>query len=67
MKRTKWYNGYQKPVRVGYYERDYWLNLGEELTVTQCYWNGTTWGLEGTDLVYTHQHLPWRGLTKEAK
>lgn len=67
MKRTQWYGGFQRPVRVGYYERDYWLNFGEESTVLQDYWNGSLWGLEGTDLVYTHQHLPWRGLTKEAK
>ena len=66
MKRTGWYNGFQKPVRVGYYERDYWLNFGEEKAM-QSYWDGTAWGLEGTDLVYTHQHLPWRGLIKEVK
>jgi hypothetical protein len=42
MKRTKWYNGYQKPVRVGYYERDYWLNFGEESTVMQSYWDATS-------------------------
>jgi hypothetical protein len=63
MKRTKWYGGYQKPVRVGEYERDYWLS-GD---ILKDWWDGTLWGLEGTDLAYEHQHLPWRGLTKEAK
>ena len=63
MKRTKWYNGYQKPVRVGYYERDYWV-AGE---VHQDFWDGYMWILEGTNLVCKYQFLSWRGLTKEAK
>lgn len=62
MKRTKWYNGYQKPVRIGEYERDYWLS-GD---VLKDIWDGSVW-VAFTGWVCEHQHLPWRGLTKEAK
>ena len=63
MKRTGWYGGYQKPVRVGEYERDYWLS-GD---VLKDIWDGRVWVEPVTGFVRRQQHLPWRGLTKEAK
>lgn len=63
MKRTGWYGGYQKPVRAGEYERDYWLSDD----VLKDVWDNGVWVESVTGWVCRHQHLPWRGLTKEAK
>jgi hypothetical protein len=65
MKRTKWYNGFQKPVRIGEYERDYWLS--EDVLLVKDIWDGYGWVEPVTGFVCRQQHLPWRGLTKEAK
>ena len=75
MKRTKWYDGEQKPVRVGVYERDYSTLL---LSFNYyAYWDGKRWysatstarGAEAMRLLLCdwpsdHQKLPWRGVVK---
>ena len=75
MKRTGWYNGTQKPVRVGVYERDYGTLL---LTFNYfAYWDGKRWycsmysargAYEARTLQFDwpseHQKLPWRGVVK---
>jgi hypothetical protein len=69
MKLTEWYNGDQKPVRVGVYERDY-----SDCSYF-CWWNGRDFGkpakspetckifgmMWGTAI---DQNLPWRGVQK---
>ena len=73
MKRTRWYDGEQKPVYVGVYERkfgkasSYFPN-----TTFFTRWNGENWSKNrvtvddaDTQRRWAHlQHLPWRGLTK---
>ena len=67
MKLTGWYDGKQKPVRVGVYERKY----GNR--VFFCWW-GVEWGM-GTNnqkcaeslwwiAAAPNQCLPWRGVAK---
>lgn len=72
LKRTGWYSGHQKPVRVGVYERNY----GTKVT-NYCWWDGKVFGCAvigfsayvnyqqyGASLA---QNLEWRGITKESK
>lgn len=77
MKLTEWYNGDQKPVRVGVYERSYDL-YPSFITRSYsyfCWWDGRGFGMgqnsaklcdnlkmsEGASVM---QDLPWRGVQK---
>jgi len=64
MKRTGWYNGDQKPVRVGEYERSDYTLYG---FIDRDWWDGELWLLAEDGYAIPEQHLPWRGLTKELK
>lgn len=61
MKRTKWYAADVKPVRRGYYERDYLTNF---LTAIPDYWDGRAWYLCNRDVRICKSREPrkWRGL-----
>lgn len=69
MKLTDWYDGSQKPARVGVYERTY--DYGIEFRY--CYWDGIYWSC-GCDVQENavlfrdrrsiEQSLPWRGIAK---
>lgn len=73
MKLTGWYDGKQKPVRVGVYERDYGtLSLSFNY---YAYWDGKRWYCATArardayqsrkvhfDWPSRHQKLPWRGV-----
>ena len=68
MKLTGWYQGDQKPVRVGVYLRDY-----EDGDHWYSYWNGKYFSVaddrldcvESTkDWKSIQQNLPWRGVAK---
>jgi len=70
MKRTGWYRGDQKPVRVGVYERKYSVGVG------YCFYCRGLFSMSATtpQKAYTLrvvpsavQDLPWRGLAKEPK
>ena len=66
MKLTGWYDGKQKPVRVGVYERDYaYITLYAK-------WDGNKWCTASTVAKFAAQcvkkshfsKLPWRGVAK---
>lgn len=67
LKLTRWFKGYQKPMRKGVYERDY---SDVKLGTAYCKWDGVCWHLYARtaaeavkeDFPSFHQHLPWRGL-----
>lgn len=72
MKKTEWFKGSEKPVRVGVYERDY-----DVQRTYYCYWTGKVFN-GGYHTAYRavnaapsyespYQDLPWRGLTEESK
>lgn len=69
MKKTPWFDGSVKPVRVGVYERTF--GSGE---THFSKWDGKRWNQFG-NLLYASrqmnasgwQNLPWRGLTKPPK
>lgn len=70
MRRTKWYDGAIKPVRVGLYERR--LNR----LVSWSYWNGKYWGLLNSSAKFAvsmkltrsvYKNLQWRGVTEKAE
>lgn len=75
-KKTEWYDGDQKPVHIGVYERDMTLAFKEDADLIYSYWNGIHWVLssdsvEGAELEFDYcdfdsyyQDLPWRGLTR---
>lgn len=67
MKLTPWFNGKEKPVRVGLYQRDV------RGFVVYAWWNGHTWSLGDKSKRRTlsfkrhssyHQNLEWRGVLK---
>ena len=67
MKLTPWFNGKEKPVHVGLYQR----NVGG--FVVYAWWNGHVWSLGDTSKRRTlsfkrhssyHQDLDWRGVMK---
>ena len=73
MKRTRWYDGEQKPVYVGVYERKFGKASSYfPHTTFFSRWDGKYWAqsgvtVEGADARrnFSHlQHLPWRGFTK---
>ena len=60
MKLTGWYQGDQKPVYVGYFERQ----VSKYFTWVD-WWDGKEWVTEeGSFYVMAHQNLPWRGVAK---
>ena len=68
-KLTPWFPANVKPVRVGYYERD-WDGAGNAWGIEPDYWNGKAWEavyLNGTreEAEFTEQSAPWRGLAKK--
>ena len=68
-KLTPWFPGDVKPVRVGYYERD-WDGGGNAWEVTPDFWNGDSWENVYFDgardrAEYSRQDHPWRGLAKK--
>ena len=60
MKLTGWYQGDQKPVRVGYYERQYFGGATKF-----DYWAGKIW-ISYPDSMFEiySQKLKWRGVAK---
>jgi hypothetical protein len=71
MKKTGWYSGDQKPVRVGLYE----VQLRPEYFGYK-FWSGKAWGAFAFEKEYAaawkhivegQQEINWRGLTQEAK
>ena len=68
MKLTGWYQGDQKPVRKGYYEREYQPNNNYF-----SYWNGKAFSVSEITAYLPkkirfidsqYQNLPWRGVEK---
>ena len=67
MKLTAWYSGDQKPVRKGFYERDF-SSTGSRWHVRLSRWNGESFiGVSNIGVKSFYQNLPWRGLTEEVK
>ena len=67
MRRTGWYRGYQKPRRIGFYERNFDSVPGHN-GIHKSYWDGKKFmGVFITNIRSNHQSLPWRGITKESK
>jgi len=73
MKRTKWYDGEQKPVYVGVYERKFGKASGYYPNTTFfTRWNGENWSKNRVTVDsanaqrhWAHlQHLPWRGVSQ---
>ena len=73
MKRTAWYTGITKPVRKGWYERDYAgvIGFGQFEDIHRDYWDQLSpgdgfWYVdefgELNDAFY--ENLPWRGIAK---
>lgn len=54
---TDWYPPDSRPVRIGFYQRQYYPGLQG---LRQDYWNGVYW--ERGRYISTKQSLPWRGL-----
>jgi hypothetical protein len=75
MKKTEWYPPHIKPVREGWYERDYsnthmktetvFLDLWQQFSPGNGYWYVDEPPGQINDAYY--ENLPWRGLTEEAK
>jgi hypothetical protein len=72
MKKTAWFPPHIKPVRDGWYERDY--RETHHGDIYQCLWlqfrpGVGCWYVEeaGRTIEAYHENLPWRGLTEEAK
>jgi hypothetical protein len=67
MKRTPWFPGTVKPMRVGVYEREY-----GEYDFLYCRWDGKYWyacamtpkQAEKAPGLSAMQNLPWRGVMK---
>lgn len=70
MKRTPWYPGTVKPVREGWYERDYTgtftgaihLDLWQQIKPGIGYWYVDEPAGQINDAWY--ENLPWRGIEK---
>lgn len=59
---TPWFDGSEKPVRAGWYERQ---SFPENV---MSYWNGTVWMCRGSGAgwyVHPRQDLPWRGVLRD--
>ena len=72
-KRTPWYPGSVKPVRVGLYEREVWGAYRNDFFVNLSYWNGEFWGgwsnskryaIRNKSLPSIVQDAKWRGLAR---
>jgi hypothetical protein len=64
-KLTPWFPGNVKPVRSGYYERD-WTGDGNTAGFDPDYWDGDIWRLSKFGIAWRQRAkaLPWRGLAK---
>ena len=72
---TGWYSGSQKPIRSGYYLRDYRLEVSQK--TNWCYWDNELGQWNYTSLykngdVFTmanlrafYQDIPWCGITRK--
>lgn len=72
---TGWYSGSQKPVRSGYYLRDYgtdtpqktnwcyWDNELGQWNYTSVYKNGDVFNMD--NLCGFYQNVPWCGITRK--
>jgi hypothetical protein len=60
---TQWFEADEKPVRAGYYQRDYGSS---NCTSQPDYWTGREWryGLRA-GLRCLNQHRMWRGLSEK--
>lgn len=65
MELTQWFEGSEKPVRTGVYERKF--AFGD----LYSYWDGYKWHSPTTTLCFaeqlgisTQQNVPWRGVAK---
>ena len=68
MKKTKWFMGYVKPVRVGLYERTILIDNTQGST-RYSYWNGESWQIGKVNSVWQPYFdegfdFKWRGLVK---
>ena len=62
MKLTGWYQGDQKPVRAGWYERG---NPYNPLVFYRHYWDSFWWKpTKYSSKIMQYQNLPWRGVAK---
>ena len=59
MKLTGWYQGDQKPVYIGEYERKY-----ADKSFLLAYWDGMCWRYDPRSSICLFQKLPWRGVAK---
>lgn len=70
---TPWFQGRDKPMRTGVYQRQYFY--GKTPSVQYCYWDGRNWsmGEHTAEQAAEHeiafnlsprQHLSWRGVLK---
>lgn len=70
MKKTGWYEGYQKPVRAGVYEREFYC--GKLYCTWYCTWDGRKWmagsryksACASLESESVFQNLRWRGMEK---
>jgi len=62
---TPWFPAKVRPVRVGYYERDYGISVDE----VPDYWDGRRWWVVPVSNLNERMagvpNLPWRGLAKK--
>lgn len=65
LERTDWFEGSQRPVRDGVYERKY--GMGMSMTVLYCYWDGllNLWACAGLTPEAAHQE--WQAGLKARK
>lgn len=64
---TEWYKKSQKPVRKGFYERDWRDRDPSPRALFVDWWNGKYWrfdGPQGYRISTINQKLQWRGLLK---
>lgn len=69
-KLTPWFPGDVKPVRVGYYVRD-WYGDGDSRHITPDFWSGDSWetcyaGGSRERAEFSRQSMKWRGLATPA-
>lgn len=62
---TEWYEPYQKPKRVGYYEISF-VDLGWTFE-WKAWWDGRLWRDAQDGWALHDQQQTWRGLTEPSK
>lgn len=70
MKVTQWFDGNVNPAHVGFYQRDYGGEYGNDtLTFQPDYWNGSYWRYGASDgkvaMRSIDQAMKWRGLAEK--